>query len=520
MSSATKNGAAIGIPSEPSGFDDYGSTFGVYVFTNSSTTSTSSSYLKTTCGVGSYSSRSWGGSCTVSGLTANTTYYARTYITDNQGRASWSAAKSFRTSAIPALPTLSAPTVNSTTTTTAAIALPSKPSNFDDYGQTFGVYVFTNSSTNSTSSSYLKTTCGVGSYSSRSWGGSCTVSGLTANTTYYARYYLTDAQGRTIWSSAKSFTVSAPALPTFSAPSAVTVGSSTISVPLPSKPSGFNSYGQTLGIYIFDSSSATGTYSSYMKRICGNWSYNSAPWNGNCSFNKTALSTGTYYARYYLTDTQGRNNWSSAKSFTVSAATTTTTTTTTPSATQEQQAAQKGQSYLNSLAFSRSGLIEQLEYEGFSEATATAGVDSLSADWNAEARQAAQSYLNSLAFSRSGLIGQLEYEGFTTAQATQAVDSLSADWNAQAVLKGQSYLNSLAFSRSGLIGQLEYDGFTTAQATAGVDSLTVDWNAQAVLKGQSYLNSLAFSRSGLIGQLEYDGFTTAQATQAVDQLID
>jgi len=29
-----------------------------------------------------------------------------------------------------------------------------------------------------------------------------------------------------------------------------------------------------------------------------------------------------------------------------------------------------------------------------------------------------------MAFSRSGLIGQLEFEGFTTAQATYAVDTV------------------------------------------------------------------------------------------------
>lgn len=80
----------------------------------------------------------------------------------------------------------------------------------------------------------------------------------------------------------------------------------------------------------------------------------------------------------------------------------------------------------------------------------------------------AYSYLNYSAFSYTGLIKQLEYEGYTTAEATYAVDNCGADWYEQAVAKAESYLNYTSFSRSGLIGQLEYEGFTTDQATYAV----------------------------------------------------
>ena len=72
------------------------------------------------------------------------------------------------------------------------------------------------------------------------------------------------------------------------------------------------------------------------------------------------------------------------------------------------------------------------------------------------------------AFSRSGLIDQLEYEGFTTSQAEHGVDAQGADWNAQAALSAADYLEYSAFSRSELIDQLEYEGFTTSQAEHGV----------------------------------------------------
>ncbi len=86
------------------------------------------------------------------------------------------------------------------------------------------------------------------------------------------------------------------------------------------------------------------------------------------------------------------------------------------------------------------------------------------------ARKSAESYLEYSAFSRSGLIEQLVYEGFTTAEAEYGVDAQDADWNAQAALSAESYLEYSAFSRSGLIEQLEYEGFTTSQAEYGVDA--------------------------------------------------
>lgn len=83
----------------------------------------------------------------------------------------------------------------------------------------------------------------------------------------------------------------------------------------------------------------------------------------------------------------------------------------------------------------------------------------------------AESYLDYSSFSRSGLIEQLEFEGFDTADAEFAVDSLNVDWNEQAAKKAESYLNYSSFSRSGLIEQLEFEGFTSEQAEYGVTAV-------------------------------------------------
>ena len=83
----------------------------------------------------------------------------------------------------------------------------------------------------------------------------------------------------------------------------------------------------------------------------------------------------------------------------------------------------------------------------------------------------AADYLAYSSFSRTGLIDQLKFEGFTTADATWGVDKQKADWNVQAAKKAKDYLASSPFSRAGLIDQLEFDGFTAAQAAYGTSTV-------------------------------------------------
>lgn len=83
----------------------------------------------------------------------------------------------------------------------------------------------------------------------------------------------------------------------------------------------------------------------------------------------------------------------------------------------------------------------------------------------------AESYLDFSAFSKQGLIEQLEYSQFSSADATFAVEYIEGsggvDWNEQAVKKAKSYMDFSAFSQQGLIEQLEYSGFTPSQAQHG-----------------------------------------------------
>ncbi len=86
----------------------------------------------------------------------------------------------------------------------------------------------------------------------------------------------------------------------------------------------------------------------------------------------------------------------------------------------------------------------------------------------ANALESAESYLDSSSFSRSGLIEQLEYEGYSTADATYAVEAIAPNWNKEAAESAKSYLDGSSFSRSGLIEQLEYEGYSHQQAEYGV----------------------------------------------------
>lgn len=148
------------------------------------------------------------------------------------------------------------------------------------------------------------------------------------------------------------------------------------------------------------------------------------------------------------------------------------------------------------------------------KATTTTEKHATSGEKNALAE--AKSYLRSSAFSHEGLIDQLEYEGYSYSEAKYGADNCGADWNEQALLSAKSYLRSSAFSYSGLIDQLEYEGFTSSQAKYGVDNCGADWYEQAVKCAESYLRSMSFSRNELIDQLEYEGFSYDQAVHGVN----
>ena len=128
----------------------------------------------------------------------------------------------------------------------------------------------------------------------------------------------------------------------------------------------------------------------------------------------------------------------------------------------------------------------------------------------------AKSYISFMGFSRDGLVDQLEFDGFSHEEAEYGADNCGADWNEMAVTKAKSYTGFMGFSRDGLVNQLEFDQFTHEEAEYGADNCGADWNEMAVTKAKSYLSFMDFTEDRLSNQLEFDGFTDEQIAYAID----
>lgn len=140
----------------------------------------------------------------------------------------------------------------------------------------------------------------------------------------------------------------------------------------------------------------------------------------------------------------------------------------TSSETENQERARlDAKTYYESSWFSRTGMIEQLEFDGFSNEDATYGVDALGIDWGQEAIGTADSAISSEWFSRQGLIDHLVYQGFTDTEAISAVDAIGVDWFQEAAGKALDYLDYDFYTYEELVDQLIYDGFTSEEAEYG-----------------------------------------------------
>lgn len=122
---------------------------------------------------------------------------------------------------------------------------------------------------------------------------------------------------------------------------------------------------------------------------------------------------------------------------------------------------------INSITLVENALPEK-EETGSDDSETTAETPALG---ESNALSKAHDYLSIMPFSKSGLIDQLEYEGFTNNEATYAAENCGVDWKQQAALKAQDYLDTMSFSREELLDQLEFEGFTSEQAEYGVSAV-------------------------------------------------
>lgn len=103
-----------------------------------------------------------------------------------------------------------------------------------------------------------------------------------------------------------------------------------------------------------------------------------------------------------------------------------------------------------------------------SEESSTSSVQETTSQKNAV--RAAENYISVMPFSFKGLVEQLEYEGYSHSDAAYGANRCGADWKEQAAKSAETYLAVMPFSRKELIEQLEYDGYTHEQAVYGAQA--------------------------------------------------
>ncbi len=143
----------------------------------------------------------------------------------------------------------------------------------------------------------------------------------------------------------------------------------------------------------------------------------------------------------------------------------------------------------------------------------------------------AVSYMKYIYMSRTQLIGQLEYEGYSNEVAEKVVAVYEAqnsvDWEEIAILWAEDFISDVPMSRGGLISIMTSDiiNFSSKQAEVAVsyleDNNLVDWNEQAVLVGEEMLSYREYERQDFIQDMTSEWgkqFTREQAEYAADEL--
>lgn len=193
----------------------------------------------------------------------------------------------------------------------------------------------------------------------------------------------------------------------------------------------------------------------------------------------------------------------------------------------QKRAAKEARDYLGLFPRSRAGVIEFLMHDSeglYSEEDAEIVVDSLGVDWDLQANQRAEGAIEYAAFSKPGLVRQLQGELFTQEQATEAVEGLDVDWSIQAERSARETSQNIAISRSRLLYSLTDDGFTEVEAERGITDADIDFNKEAAEAADEYvLNDSNITCDDLILRLtdggdQYfgDEFTVEEADYAAE----
>ena len=91
-----------------------------------------------------------------------------------------------------------------------------------------------------------------------------------------------------------------------------------------------------------------------------------------------------------------------------------------------------------------------------------------------EAMKTAKTYLGYIDYSYSGLVNQLELEGYSNTDAVKAVEMLGIDWNEQALKCANAYIVKSKMTKKEVKKQMKADGFTDSQIEYAIENADFD----------------------------------------------
>lgn len=171
--------------------------------------------------------------------------------------------------------------------------------------------------------------------------------------------------------------------------------------------------------------------------------------------------------------------------------------------TQYQEVLDEAKSFIEFGEYSYSGLIEILEFVGYSNDEAEFAALNCNADWNNEAVQCAESYLDFKNMTKDELYGQLEYEGFTKEQISYALSKVESKLAVESEIESVvSTPKLLQFTFICNTKSMCYHTYECQAAKKILDEnlqiYTID--AYTQLEAQSQIESMGYTLCGICGR--------------------
>lgn len=144
-----------------------------------------------------------------------------------------------------------------------------------------------------------------------------------------------------------------------------------------------------------------------------------------------------------------------------------------------------------------------------------------------KALEDAKSYLKESTYSKKGLKEQLEFDGYTKKEANYAVNNCGANWKKQAKKEAKNLIRLsldeewkkwgvFYYSKKSMIETLKYHGYTKSQAKFGAKKCGANWKKEAVIAAEILRED--YSEDEVRDLLKEEGFTKAQINHAISKV--